>query len=138
VSTVPDRDRAPDHVVVYVEDNLSNTRLMERIVAHRPGWLLAHTTFGAQAYDLVRRHRPALVLLDLHLPDLAGQDVLAELQADPTTAVCPVYVVSADATPSQKQRLRARGAAGYITKPIEVREILALLDSAALGAHPAR
>jgi PAS domain S-box-containing protein len=114
--------------VLYVEDNLSNLRLVERIVARRPGWRLIHALHGTLGLELARSQRPRLVLLDLHLPDMPGQEVLAALQADPVTRDLPVHVVSADATPGMRTRLRQAGASGYLTKPVDVRQLLALLD----------
>jgi len=60
--------------------------------------------------------------------------VLGQLRADPVTADVPVYIVSADATAGQVARMRAAGAAGYLTKPLDVRRVLALLDSVLEGA----
>ncbi|HET9658234.1 MAG TPA: PAS domain S-box protein [Kineosporiaceae bacterium] len=115
-------------VVLYVEDNLSNLRLMERVVARRPSWRLVHALHGSLAVDLARGQRADLVLLDLHLPGMSGTEVLARLRADPATRHVPVYIVSADATRSQKERLLEAGADGYLTKPIEVSELLGVLD----------
>jgi CheY-like chemotaxis protein len=68
------------------------------------------------------------VLLDLHLPDIDGSEVLRYLREDPTTSSIPVIIVSADATPGQIRRHLAAGAYAYLTKPLDVREILELLD----------
>jgi CheY-like chemotaxis protein len=70
---------------------------------------------------------PDLILLDLHLPDMTGADVLHRLQADPATASIPVVVLSADATTSQVRTLLADGARGYMTKPLDVRAFLAIV-----------
>lgn len=115
-------------VVLYVEDNLSNLRLMERVVARRPSWRLVHALHGSLAVDLARGQGADLVLLDLHLPDMPGMEVLARLRADPATRHVSVHIVSADATRSQKERLLEAGADGYLTKPIEVSELLGVLD----------
>jgi CheY-like chemotaxis protein len=69
-----------------------------------------------------------LILLDLHLPDISGDDVLQQLRRDPATANIPVVMVSADASPGQVQRLMNTGALAYLTKPIDVNELLKLLD----------
>ncbi|MPY94530.1 MAG: response regulator [Acidimicrobiia bacterium] len=83
---------------------------------------------GRLGLGLAREHRPAVVLLDLHLPDVSGQEVLQRLREDPTTATIPVVILSADATPGQVQRLLASGAAAYLTKPFDVRQLLRVLD----------
>jgi CheY-like chemotaxis protein len=67
-------------------------------------------------------------LLDVHLPDIGGEAVLEELRRDPTTAHIPVVVVSADATAHQIERLLAAGAFRYLTKPIDVQELLSIVD----------
>ena len=74
------------------------------------------------------RDRPDLILLDLHLPDLSGEEVLARLQADPATRDIPVVVMSADATPGLVDRLIAMGASAFITKPIALSEFIAVTD----------
>ena len=69
-------------------------------------------------------------MLDLNLPDIQGHEVLMNLRANETTAEIPVIIVSADATPSQVQRLKQAGAQAYLTKPIAVGRFLQVLDEA--------
>jgi len=114
--------------LLYVEDNLSNLRLVERTIALRPGVKLIPAMQGRLGLDLARQHRPDLILLDVHLPDISGEQVLRELRADPELGRTPVVVLSADATPGQVQRLLAAGARAYLTKPLDVRRLLTLLD----------
>ena len=82
---------------------------------------------GQLGLDLARQHHPDLILLDLHLPDLPGWDVLAALQADEATSNIPVVAVSADATPRQAERLLKLGARAYLTKPLDVDRFLKTL-----------
>jgi signal transduction histidine kinase/CheY-like chemotaxis protein len=114
--------------VLYIEDNLANLRLVERLVSLRPGLALLSTMQGRQGLELARDHRPDLIVLDLHLPDLLGTEVLARLRAEPRTREIPIVILSADATPNQIRRLRAQGARAYLTKPLDVKEFLTLLD----------
>lgn len=114
--------------VLYVEDNLSNLRLVERILGHRPGVRLVSAMQGGVGWDLARQHLPDLVILDLHLPDVGGDEVLRWLRHDARTQHIPVIVLSADATPQQVARLLAAGASHYLTKPLDVREFLHVLD----------
>jgi len=114
--------------LLYVEDNLSNLRLVERTIALRPGVKLIPAMQGRLGLDLARQHRPDLILLDVHLPDISGDQVLRELRADPELGRTPVVVLSADATPGQVQRLLAAGAQAYLTKPLDVRRLLTILD----------
>lgn len=114
--------------VLYVEDNPANVRLVEHILAYRPGVELLVALHGHLALELAARHQPDLVLLDLHLPDMAGDEVLRRLLADPRTSGSHVVIVSADALPRQIERLLGAGAAGYLTKPLDVAHFLDVLD----------
>src|SRR6266446_3962752 len=114
--------------VLYIEDNLSNLRLLERIIARRPGVTLLSAMQGSRGVELARAHRPDLIILDLHLPDMPGTDVLLRLLADPTTKAIPVVILSADATPGRISRLLEQGARAYLTKPLDVRGLLSLID----------
>ena len=125
--------------ILYVEDNLSNIRLLERLLSRRPDLHLSTATTGSAALDRAWELQPDLILLDLHLPDMRGEDVLRGLRADVLTAHIPVAVLSADATASQQARLLASGATAYLTKPLKVAELLQLLDErlAERGPDPA-
>lgn len=114
--------------VLYVEDNLSNLKLMERVLARREGISLVSAMQGSLGVTLARDHRPELILLDLDLPDMPGEEVLARLRSDPSTADVPIVVISADATPGQRARLVEAGARAFITKPFDVDRLLQIVD----------
>ncbi|MGQ0520966.1 MAG: ATP-binding protein [Actinomycetota bacterium] len=114
--------------VLYVEDNLSNVKLVERVVARRPEVDLLVAMHGTLALELAREHQPSLILLDLHLPDMSGEEVLRRLRADARTAAIPVVVLSADATVGQVERIRAGGASDYLTKPFDIPHLLGIID----------
>lgn len=118
--------------VLSIEDNASNARLLERVLARRPGWRLTSAAQGRLGLELARSLTLSgsldLILLDLHLPDLHGMEVLRNLRADPVTATTRVVVLSADATPGAIDRARASGADGYLKKPFDVTELLEMLD----------
>ncbi len=114
--------------ILYIEDNLSNLALIEQMLAERPGTALLTSMQGKVGLDLARQHTPDLILLDLHLPDLPGWDVLSQLKADSTTRHIPVVVISADATKRQMNRLMSAGAAHYLTKPLDVNKFFQVLD----------
>ncbi len=126
----PDVGDGPARTVLYVEDNPSNLRLMERIVATRRNVRLITTERGDEAVALVREHRPDLVLLDLNLPGRGGDRILADLRADPGTRGLKVVIVSADATRDQAKRLLEAGASAYLTKPIDMDEVVRVIDAA--------
>jgi PAS domain S-box-containing protein len=114
--------------LLYVEDNLANLSLVETILASRPGWKTIPALQGRLGAELACEHAPDLVLLDLHLPDVQGDEVLRRLRADRRTARIPVVMISADATPRTIDRLRAEGADAYLTKPLDVDEFLSTID----------
>ena len=132
----PDSDASPDDVreqrrkILYIEDNPSNVRLVERLLDRRSDLEIISTMQGRMGVNLAREHAPALILLDLHLPDINGDEILRQLQDDPVTAATPIVIVSADATQRQIERLLAQGATGYLTKPLDLQELLATIERA--------
>jgi CheY-like chemotaxis protein len=119
--------------VLYIEDNPSNLKLVQRILERWRQVEVLSSIQGALGIELAQRHHPDLILLDLHLPDRHGSEVLDALRSDPETADIPVVVVSADATPGEIQRLRDKGADDYVTKPLDVSQFLASLERALDG-----
>jgi PAS domain S-box-containing protein len=114
--------------VLAIEDNPSNLTLLEMILEGRPDVTLIGATQGSIGLELARQHRPDLILLDLHLPDIQGDEILRRLRADETTRDIPVIMLSADATPGQIDRLLKAGAMTYLTKPLNVKEFLLVMD----------
>ena len=121
--------------VLYIEDNAANVRLMERVFQRRPGVTLHHASSGSDGLAMAAREKPDLIFLDLHLPDLHGEEVLRQLWQDPVLRGIPVTILSADASPTQARRLKAAGAVGYLTKPLNVAEVLRLLDDSLHNKH---
>jgi hypothetical protein len=115
-------------VVLQIEDNPSNSALVEQVLAKRPDVRLISAGEGRAGLELARQHRPDLVLLDLHLPDLPGDELLHRLKAVPELADTKVVVVSADATPSRIREMLDLGVEGYLTKPVDVEALLRLVD----------
>jgi PAS domain S-box-containing protein len=124
--------------ILYVEDNLSNLKLIEYLVGQRPGITLHAAMQGRIGLDIVSQHGPDLVLLDLDLPDIPGAEVLRLLKSDPATRSIPVVVISADATRSQIERLLGAGARDYLTKPLDVQRFLAVVEDVLGGATSTR
>jgi PAS domain S-box-containing protein len=114
--------------ILYIEDNLSNLTLVEQMLAEQPHIELLTAMQGGLGLDLARQHLPDLILLDLHLPDMRGHEVLARLRAEKLTRHIPVIVISADATAGQVQRLIAAGARSYLTKPLDITEFFRVID----------
>jgi PAS domain S-box-containing protein len=136
----PPQPPAPESAltVLYIEDNLSNLQLVERVLSRRAGVRLISAMRPQLGLDLAAEHHPDLVLLDLHLPDMPGQEVLRRLQAEPRTADVPVVILSADARPSLINELLGQGVRAFLTKPLDVKELLELLDTIATERGPAR
>jgi len=114
--------------VLYVEDNEANFTLMRRILELRPQINLTRAECGATAVTLATEKQPQLILLDLNLPDFPGSEVLRQLRAQNVTRSIPVVVISADATPSQIEKLLSAGARNYLTKPFSLEMLLAVVD----------
>lgn len=121
--------------LLYIEDNESNVRLIAQVLKLRPAWRLIHAGSGRLGIDLAQAHQPDLVLLDLHLPDGSGAEVLRTLKASAETRGLPVVIVTADASAGYSRQLLASGAARYMTKPLDMVEVLSLLDQTAAQAR---
>jgi len=137
VTAAPSVSHAASGTVLYIEDNPANLRLIERVLARRPGVRLLTAIQGGIGLELARSRLPDMIFLDMHLPDMSGADVLQRLRAAPETAAIPVVVLSADATPHQIERQLAAGARAYLTKPLDINELLRLVDEtlARRGTH---
>ncbi len=121
--------------LLYIEDTIANVRLIEEILRSRPSIRLIPAMTGQLGLELAHEHEPDLILLDLHLPDLNGEEVLVQFRADERTRKIPVVILSADATRRQLAPLLAAGAREYLTKPIRIRRLLELVDEF-LGESP--
>ena len=120
---------APAATVLHIEDNVSNRKLVELVIRRRPHLRLVEAEDGETGLELAREIRPELVLLDLRLPGLSGEEVLEQLRADPATSGLRVVVISAEARPYETHRVLAAGADAYMTKPVDVAELLDLFDT---------
>ena len=114
--------------LLYVEDNLSNVKLVEQILERRGGLRVMPAMQGALGLELALEHAPDLILLDLDLPDMPGTVVLERLKADPRTREIAVVVLSADATGDRVDRLLDSGASSYLTKPLDVKRFLEVVE----------
>lgn len=127
-------DRAPLRIL-YVEDNVSNVLLIERAFQRISNVELIVANHGQQGLNVIREEIPDLVLLDLHLPDIGGDEVLAEIRSDTASANIPVVILSADATESQIRRLLAAGATDYLTKPIDIERLFEIVEGIRLSGQ---
>ena len=119
--------------LVYIEDNAVNVILVEQLVAMRPGIVLACEPDGASGVAHALRSLPDLVLIDMHLPDMDGIEVLRRLRAAPSMAHTRMIALSANGVGDDIAAARAAGFDDYWTKPIDFRQFLAGLDALAKG-----
>jgi signal transduction histidine kinase/DNA-binding response OmpR family regulator len=127
----PSHEHHPPRQILYVDDDPTLTTMVRRILVSRRPNLTVHAADRAvSAMDLIRRTDLDLILLDLHLPDMTGEDLLRLLRADNRTSGLPIVVVSGDTTPDSVHRLAAAGATDYLAKPFtaaRLRELVAIL-----------
>ncbi len=116
--------------ILYIEDNEQSRTLMERITELHGGLELTTASTAGEGLATARATNPDAILLDLHLPDGSGDDVMTSLQADPSTRGTPVIVLTADATPKRRAQLTASGVVAYLTKPVDLSELFAALEVA--------
>jgi len=121
-------DRAAPRLILYIEDNPANLRLVQEIVAFRADLRLLSAPDGHAGLALAHTHRPAVILMDLNLPGMSGFEVLAQLRRDPDTAHIPAIALTANAMPRDIERGLSAGFARYLTKPIDIEQLNAAID----------
>jgi CheY-like chemotaxis protein len=117
-------------ILLYVEDNPANLKLVEKLIARRPDLRLLTAVTGRLGIELARTSQPEMILMDINLPDISGIEVLKILREDPATAHIPVVALSANAMPRDIEKGLAAGFFRYLTKPIKVNEFMQTLDVA--------
>ncbi len=111
--------------LLYVEDNRINALLFEEALKLQQGFELKIAEDGAQALDMATAWQPEVLVLDSHLPDVTGTELLHRLRGLPALAQVPAFMCSADAQPEDVQQALAAGFRGYWAKPISIASILA-------------
>jgi two-component system cell cycle response regulator DivK len=109
--------------IVVVEDNEKSMKLFCDVLG-ATGYRTIEATTGGEAVDLTMEHRPDLVLMDIQLPDIDGVQALQKLRADDRTASIPVLALTAQAMLGDRERFLEAGFDGYISKPVNVRELI--------------
>jgi two-component system, cell cycle response regulator DivK len=109
--------------ILVVEDNEMNMKLL-RDVLYATGYRTLEATTGAEAVELASANVPDLVLMDIQLPDFDGVQALHRLRANERTASIPVLAVTAQAMQGDRQQFLAAGFDGYVSKPLNVRELI--------------
>jgi PAS domain S-box-containing protein len=116
--------------LLYVEDNPTNLKLVERLIARRPDMRLLTAIDGTIGVDLARSAKPEVILMDINLPGISGIEALKILRGDPATAHIPVVALSANAVPRDVQKGLEAGFFRYLTKPIKVAEFMDTMSAA--------
>ena len=109
--------------IVVVEDNEKNMKLFCDVLV-ATGYRTIEARTGGEAVDLTMEHQPDLVLMDIQLPDIDGVQALRQLRAEARTAAIPVLALTAQAMLGDRERFLAAGFDGYISKPVNVRELI--------------
>ena len=115
--------------ILYVEDNFVNIKLVERILHRCPNIRLLIAKTGKEGVELAEREQPALVLMDMNLPDISGLEALKQMQKNEATASIPVVGVSADAMLDVVKKSEIEGFKDYITKPFRIDHFLEVINS---------
>jgi signal transduction histidine kinase/ActR/RegA family two-component response regulator len=113
---------AEPRLILYIEDNPANLRLVQEILSFRADLRLLSAPDGHAGLALAHMHRPAIILLDLNLPGMNGFEVLAQLRRDAATAHIPVVALTANAMPHDIERGLSAGFTRYLTKPIDIEQ----------------
>jgi signal transduction histidine kinase/ActR/RegA family two-component response regulator len=138
LSAGPHFPAGADISILYIEDNPANVEVVTRFLRGRPNTRIRSVASGGAGLECAVRNLPDIILLDLHLPDMHGDQVLSELKAKPATAAIPVVILSADASRDAISRLLAGGALAYLTKPIEFGVLLDSLIAAQVQGQQAQ
>src|SRR5262245_33011075 len=119
--------------ILVVEDNEKNMRLF-RDVLLATGHRTLEANTGGQAVELAIAHVPDLVLMDIQLPDIDGIQALGRLRADERTTAVPVVALTAQAMEGDRERFLAAGFDGYLSKPVNVADLIATVKRYCEGA----
>jgi PAS domain S-box-containing protein len=117
--------------VLYIEDNLANLDLVRELLGDAGARLLTARD-GRSGFGVARQQRPDLILLDLHLPDLSGEQILAALSQDTALREIPVIAVSANAERDRMRDVFNCGVAAYMTKPFDTTSLVESIEQALL------
>jgi PAS domain S-box-containing protein len=126
----PDQPDHALHTLLYVEDNPANLKLVEQLIARRPGMRLLSARDATLGIELARDHRPDVILMDINLPGISGIKALRLLREDPLTQHIPIVAISANAMPHDIRRGLDAGFFRYLTKPIKIDAFMEALDLA--------
>ena len=114
--------------VLIVEDNELNMKLFNDLL-EAYGYRTIKTMSGQDAMSLARAHRPDVILMDIQLPEISGEDIIEWMKSDPDLRSIPIIAVTASAMKGDEERIRAKGCEAYLSKPISVAKFLEVVQS---------
>ena len=114
--------------VLIVEDNELNMKLFNDLL-EAYGYRTIKTMSGQDAMSLARAHRPDVILMDIQLPEISGEDIIEWMKSDPDLRAIPIIAVTACAMKGDEERIRAKGCEAYLSKPISVAKFLEVVQS---------
>lgn len=120
--------------ILYIEDNYHNRRLVQKVLKSR-GYEVLLAEDGLEGWEMLQNHKPALVLLDISLPGIDGMEVASRIKADATFNGIWVIALTASAMRGDKERFMQAGCNDYLSKPIQVKELLEKVDGF-FTSHP--
>ena len=109
--------------ILYVEDNDDNVYMLKNRLS-RAGYTVVVATDGAQGIAMASSEQPDLILMDLTLPDIRGEEATQRIKADPTTKQIPVIALTAHAMAGDREKALAAGCDDFDTKPVEMPRLL--------------
>ena len=109
--------------ILYVEDNDDNVYMLKNRLS-RAGFTVVIATNGAQGMAMATSERPDLILMDLTLPDIDGEDVTRRLKADAATKGIPIIALTANAMSGDREKALAAGCDDFDTKPVELPRLI--------------
>ena len=124
----PDIDGRKSSVLLYVEDNPANLKLIGQLIARRPDMRLITAQNGNDGINLARVSLPDVILMDINLPGINGIEAMKILRLDPLTAYIPIVALSANAMPRDIEKGLEAGFFRYLTKPIKVNQFMDTLS----------
>ena len=113
--------------ILIVEDNAKNMKLVRDILRHK-GWRTLEAVTGEEGVRLALEHKPALVLMDIQLPDIDGITALRRIREHAALDAMPVLAVSASVMPDEQQQIVSSGFDAYLTKPISLKPFIATVE----------
>ena len=110
-------------IILYIEDNYHNRRIVRKILQSR-GYTLVEAEDGVSGLAMVHELKPPLVLLDIGLPGMDGLEVVGRIKADPKLQSTPVIALTASAMRGDRERFLDAGCDDYLSKPIQAMELI--------------